>query len=62
MTVLPESRARLHEEVSRRLRPVCPDIPRDEFDALVARLVDAELSHRARAAVGAPQTALVDGT
>lgn len=62
MTDRPDSRAQLLEEVSRRLRPVCLDIPADEFDALVARIVDAELSHRARASGTAPRAAMIDGS
>ena len=63
MTPAYDPRAELQEEVTRRLRPVCPDVPEAELQALVARLVEAELAHRrARASHdGPPQPATVDG-
>ena len=47
-----DPRAELQEEVTRCLRPVCPDIPDDELRSLVARIVEAELAHRRPAAPG----------
>ena len=48
MTDRPDSRAQLLEEVSRRVRPVCPDIPADEFDALVLQMAERQLRYQLR--------------
>lgn len=47
MTEPTDSREQLLEEVSRRLRPICHRLPPAELHELAARIVDAELAHRA---------------
>ena len=38
-------RALLIKRIASRLRPVCTTMPREEFDAMVARLADIELKY-----------------
>ena len=37
--------ARLHDEVSSRLRGVCPDIPPDRFEVLVREIVRVRVKY-----------------
>ena len=37
---------RLLDDIRRRLRPVCTELATSEFDALTARIAEAEMRHR----------------
>ena len=39
-------------EVRERLRPVCPDLPDDEFDEMVERIAQTQHKYEGRAADG----------
>lgn len=53
MTPTPKTsslRDALIADIAHRLRPVMAQVPQEEFDALVARMVDIELKYQRRAA------------
>jgi hypothetical protein len=43
---LPPTYVRLLDDIRRRLRPVCTELPTSEFDALTTRIAEAEMRHR----------------
>jgi hypothetical protein len=38
------------EEVRERLRPICPDLPEQEFDAMVERIAHTQYKYEGRVA------------
>ena len=43
---LPAIYLRLLDDIRRRLRPVCTELPTSEFDALTTRIAQAEMKYR----------------
>jgi len=43
---LPPTYVRLLDDIRRRLRPVCTELPTSEFDALTTQIAEAEMKYR----------------